>query len=124
MKKATLEDLLARKQADKLTTKDVDVPALGLKLTIVKQPLSKVLAIMDSYQATPGLASNFEMTKELIYLSVPLFQDKKLQATFEVAEPYDIVPAVFNDNLQAIGELGGQIIEMYGLNNAIAEIKN
>ena len=66
------------------------------------------------------------MSKELIYMSVPLFQSQELQAAYECAEPTDIVPAVLENNLEAISELVTAITALYGLNNgvAITDLKN
>lgn len=129
MKKATLEDLIKRKEqgkADKLQFKEVDVKVLGMSVTVVKQPLTRVLQLIDNYNGLEGLLNNFEMSKELIYMSVPLFQSEQLQQAYECAEPLDIVPAVLDNNLEAISELVTAITELYGLNNgvAITDLKN
>ena len=129
MKKATLEDLIKRKEqgkADKLQFKEVDVKVLGMSVTVVKQPLTRVLQLIDNYNGLEGLLNNFEMSKELIYMSVPLFQSEQLQQIYECAEPTDVVPAVLDNNLEAISELVTAITELYGLNNgvAITDLKN
>ena len=129
MKKATLEDLIKRKEqgkADKLQFKEVDVKVLDMSVTVVKQPLTRVLQLIDNYNGLEGLLNNFEMSKELIYMSVPLFQSQELQAAYECAEPTDIIPAVLENNLEAISELVTAITALYGLNNgvAITDLKN
>lgn len=129
MKKATLEDLLARKsQATqaKMMIKDIDVPALGMSVTVEKLPLSRMLSLIDKYRGDDTLAGKFELYKEVIYNSVPLFRSNKLQEAYEVADPMDIIPVIFESNLLAITKLGDQITDMYGLNDnkVVDEIKN
>ena len=86
----------------------------------------RVLQLIDNYNGLEGLLNNFEMSKELIYMSVPLFQSEQLQQIYECAEPTDVVPAVLDNNLEAISELVTAITELYGLNNgvAITDLKN
>lgn len=128
-KKATLEELIARKEqgkADKMQTKDVDIPNLGMTFTVLKQPLTRVLRLVDSYKDSDTLSSQFEMYKELIYMSVPLFQSEELQKAYDCVEPVDIVSAVLEDNVASITELGEAISDMYGLGTpkVVNEIKN
>ena len=50
MKKATLEDLLARKaqaMQARMTIKEIDVPTLGMSCLVEKLPLSRVLAMIE-----------------------------------------------------------------------------
>lgn len=118
IKKATLEELIRRKEqgaAEKMQTKEIEVPSVGLTFTVLRQPLTRVLKLMDQYKGVDSLSSQFEMYKELIYMSVPLFQSQELQAMYDCAEPYDVVPAVLEENLTAISELGEGISDLYGL---------
>lgn len=118
IKKATLEELIRRKEqgaAEKMQTKEIEVPAIGLSFVVIKQPLTRVLNLMDQYKDRDGLGAQFEMYKELIYMSVPLFQSQELQGLYDCVEPYDVVSAVLEDNLTAIGELGEGISDLYGL---------
>lgn len=127
MKKATIDDLLARKMhSEKLITKEIDVPQLGMSLVVKKLPLSKVLSLFDQYhQGQVTLSQNLELYKELIYLSTPILQDKKLQDAYECAEPYDIVTKILDDNIQALGDLGAEICKFYGIGDeVIGELKN
>ena len=85
-----------------------------------------MLQLIDKYKDDDSLGGKFELYKELIYMSVPLFQNKQLQEVYEVAEPTDIVTLLFEQNLTAITALGDEIGAMYGINDngAIEELKN
>lgn len=128
-KKITLEELIARKeqsQRDKLEYKEVEVESLGGVLTLKKIPLAAVLRILDNAREESTLSRNLDTNKELIYKCCPLLQDKKLKEIYgeQIAEPYDIVTAVLNDNVGEIAKIADKIMEFYGLNDAEKEIKN
>ena len=55
-----------------------------------------------------------------------LLQKKELQEAYEVAEPYDVVTPVFDENLGEINKLATFILGLYGLaeNEDIDDIKN
>ena len=124
MKKATLEDLLARKAGTKLVTKEVDVPAIGMSVTVVKQPLNAVARFLDEMKPGLTISQQLDIYKGLIYTCVPLFRDEKLQQAYEAAEPYDVIPAIFDDNILAIQSLGDEILGLYGFADMIKEVKN
>lgn len=127
MQKATIEALLAQKEArqkEALKTKEVEVPALGMTLTIVKQPLSAVSGFFDEMQENLSFSKSIDIYNGLIYTCTPLFHDKKLQDAYECAEPYDIVPALFDDNVMAIQALGNEILKLYGFDEVINNLKN
>lgn len=118
IKKATLEELIRRKEqgaAEKMQTREIEVPTIGLTFTVLRQPLTRVLKLMDRFKENEELSAQFEMYKELIYMSVPLFQSQELQDMYGCAEPYDVVSAVLEENLTAISELGEGISNLYGL---------
>lgn len=129
MQKATLEALLERKTQAmnaKMAVKEINVPILGMALTVEKLPLARVLNLIDKYKDDDSLNGKFELYKELIYISVPLFRSAQLQEAYEVAEPSDIVTLLFEQNLTAITSLGDKIAAMYGINGAeaVEELKN
>jgi hypothetical protein len=124
MAKATIEALLARKDKDVLKTKEVHVPALDMDLVVEKKPLSVVAGFFDDMRADMSFSKSIEIYKELIYTCVPLFHDKKLQEAYNCAEPYDVVPAVFDDNVMAIQALGNEILSLYGFDELIQQVKN
>lgn len=130
MKKATLDDLLARKaqaMQARMVIKDIDVPILDLSLTVEKLPLSRVLNLIDKYGDDNTLSGRYEMYKELIYASVPLLQSKQLHEEYEVSDPLDIVTLIFKQNLTAIGAFGDEICALYGIdtgNKVVDDLKN
>ena len=129
MQKATLEALLERKTQAmnaKMAVKEINVPVLGMALTVEKLPLARVLNLIDKYKDDDSLNGKFELYKELIYISVPLFRSTPLQEAYEVVEPSDIVTLLFEQNLTAITSLGDKIAAMYGINGAeaVEELKN
>ena len=124
MAKATIEALLARKDKDVLKTKEVHVPALDMDFVVEKKPLSVVAGFFDDMRADMSFSKSIEIYKELIYTCVPLFHDKKLQEAYNCAEPYDVVPAVFDDNVMAIQDLGNEILSLYGFDELIQQVKN
>ena len=128
MKKATLEELIARSQQaqnDKLITKDIELKPLNLVLTVRKIPIARALRIIDSNQGE-GVIAKFELYKQLIYECVPLFQNEKLQQAYDCAEPTDIVAKVLQDNINLIGLVGDEICKFYGFDDgkAVDELKN
>ena len=130
MQKATLEALLERKtqaMKAKMAVKEINVPVLGMALTVEKLPLARVLNLIDKYKDDDSLNGKFELYKELIYISVPLFRSTQLQEAYEVADPLDIITVLLEQNLGAITKLGDEISEMYGLsdpNKTVDDLKN
>jgi hypothetical protein len=128
-KKITLEQLIARKQQsqnDKLEYKEVYVKELGGTLTLKKLPLNVFLGITDNYKDIIRTSQgSLEYYKELVYKFCPILQDKKLQEAYadKIAEPYDIVTAIFNDNMKAIAYVAEKAGDFYGLNESISEAK-
>lgn len=124
MAKATIGALLARKDKGVLKTKEVYVPVLGMDVVVEKKPLSVVAGFFDDMRADMSFSKSIEIYQELIYTCVPIFHDKKLQDAYECAEPYDVIPAVFDDNVMAIQALGNEILSMYGFDEIIQNVKN
>ena len=124
MAKATIEALLARKDKGALTTKEVYVPALDMDVVVEKKPLSVVAGFFDEMRTDMRFSKSIDVYKELIYACVPIFHDKRLQDAYSPVEPYDIVPAIFDDNVMAIQALGNEILSMYGFDEIIQNVKN
>lgn len=116
-KKATIEDLIARKlqsDDDKLRVKLVDITD-DLALEVRKQKLNKVLSLLDGVDDDKSLTQSVEFMQQLVYESCPMLHDKALQEAYECVEPYDIVLAVLNDDIGVLSDLTEAIMEFYGL---------
>ena len=124
MAKATIEALLARKDKGVLKNKEIHVPALDMDVVVEKKPLSVVAGFFDDMRSDMSFSKSIEIYQELIYTCVPIFHDKKLQEAYGCAEPYDIIPLVFDDNVMAIQALGNEILSMYGFDEIIQNVKN
>lgn len=134
-KKATIEDLIARKlqrDDDKLKIKLVDISD-NLALEIRKQKLNKVLSLLDGVGDDKSLTQSVEFMQQLVYESCPTLHDKALLEAYNCAEPYDIVLAVLDDNVGVLGDLTEAIMQFYGLSvekkdkaeeNLADEVKN
>lgn len=128
-KKITLEELIARKeqsQRDKLEYKEIEVKILGGDITVKKLPLATILRMLDDAGDKRTATEAMEFSKQLIYKSCPLLQDKKLQSAYseQITEPFDIVTAVFDDNVGVINDITENILSFYGMSEAEKEIKN
>lgn len=125
MKRATKELLFERATKHKEESKYKDYPcdALGSTLTIKRLPLAQVCDILDMAEGSTA-RENLDLYKELIYKSVPLFQDKDLSEAYDCIEPYDVVTAVFDDNIGAIGKLAEFILDLYGMQDVVDDVKN
>lgn len=118
--KLTIENLLARKEQAmqaKEKYKDIETKILGESclLTIKKLPLHQFLTIMDNTQGETTMTDDFELNKELIYKTCPIFQSSRLQEEYECSEPYDIVNILFEDNIVEIGNVAAEIMGFYGV---------
>ncbi|WP_295245598.1 hypothetical protein [Veillonella sp.] len=117
MAKVTLEQLLEKKLADGFKSVDVPVESLGGEITIVKQPLTTVIRLLDDSGADVSMSERMAQMAELIYTCVPLFKNKELQAKYECAEPYDVVFKVLDDNLGDIETIANAILGLYGMDD-------
>ncbi len=127
-KNITLEMLLARKEQsnnDKMRIAYFNSEVLGGTIEVVKHRARDVIKIMDSTQEKTTEAA-YNANCKLIYKHCPLLQKKELQEAYEVAEPYDVVTPVFDENLGEINKLATFILGLYGLaeNEDIDDIKN
>lgn len=119
-KKLTLEDLLDRarqRDSDKIQIREYYSEELGGNIAVTKMPLRKLTAFLDKADDgdSNAITSNLDMNIELVYKSVPMLQNKELQAAYDCVEPYDIVTKVFNDNLGEIQDITNFIMSLYGM---------
>lgn len=125
-KKLTLEALIAKKeqrQQDKAAYKDVYVESLGGCLTLKKLPAMRFAAMMGKYDSS-DFEQNLAFEVELIYASCPMLQDKALHEAYDVKDPMDIVLAVLDEDLGALGTLAEAITGFYGLGEISDAAKN
>lgn len=129
MSRLTLEELIERKRQsddDKVKYKAVHSDLLGGEIMVKKLPLRQVTVLIDRYP-DPNTTESMEMMQELIYRSCDLFRNAELQKEYGIeGDKYEIVSAVFEDNLDEITKVGQEILDFYFTNGmpSIAELKN
>lgn len=126
IKRATKEALLeraAKRDAAKAKYRDFYCKALGETLIIKKIGVDRICDILDMADGDT-MRANMEVNKQLVYESVPLFQDKEIQEAYGCIEPYDIVLAVLDDDMNELQHLCSFILNMYGLGSLDDDIKN
>lgn len=116
-KNITLDILLARKQQsenDKMKVVLFNSEVLGGTIEVVRQRARDVIKIMDNNQEGT-VESGYNKNYKLIYKHCPIFKEKELQKAYEVADPYEIIIKVFDENLGEVNKLTEFILGLYGL---------
>ena len=116
-KNITLEILIAKKQQsenDKMKVVLFNSEVLGGTIEVVKHKARDVIKIMDSTEEKTTEAA-YKANCKLIYKLCPILQKKELQEAYQVAEPYEIVIPVFDENLGEVNKLSNFILNLYGL---------
>ena len=124
--KATKEALLARAEQskdDKMNYRSYESEELGMTLSLKRLPISRLCEIMDMSEDDTMKAA-MEMNCNIIYESVPLFQDKELQAAYGCIEPTEIVTKVMNENMSEIEKMCTFIMGGYGMTDQVEKVKN
>ena len=124
--KATKEALLARAEQskdDKMKYRSYESEELGMTLSLKRLPISRLCEIMDMSEDDTMKAA-MEMNCNIIYESVPLFQDKDLQAAYGCIEPTEIVTKVMNENMSEIEKMCTFIMGGYGMTDQVEKVKN
>lgn len=116
-KKITLEDLLDKKLDNGFQSKNVALVSLGGEITIVKQPLTTVMRMVDGMEQSESMSERLTVMLDLIYKCVPLFHSKKLQEKYNVAEPTEVVSKVLDENMGDITKLAEAIMSFYGMDD-------
>ena len=125
-KKLTLEALIAKKeqrQAAKAEYKDVWIPSLEGCLTLKKLPATRFAAMMGRFDSE-NFEENLQFEIELVYACCPMLQKSELQEAYGVKDPHDIVLAVLDDDLGALGTLAEAATSFYGLGEVPDAVKN
>ena len=115
-KKATLDDLIARKQQsqnDKVHCKEVYSKVLDATLLLKKPSLNKIFDAID-LSRTGGAAADYEANKILVYDACELFHEPKLLEAYECTEPYDVVGKIFEHNIPEIARISQEVLGFYG----------
>lgn len=116
-KNITLDMLIARKEQsnnDKMKVVLFNSEVLGGTIEVRKLKARDVIKIMDSTEDKTTEAA-YNANCKLIYKHCPILQEKELQEAYEVAEPYEVVVPVFEENLGEINKLSNFILSLYGL---------
>nr|DAK44970.1 MAG TPA: tail assembly chaperone protein [Caudoviricetes sp.] len=112
--------LIARKEQsnnDKMKVVLFNSEVLGGTIEVRKLKARDVIKIMDSTD-NKSTEEAYNVNCKLIYKHCPILQDKELQAAYEVAEPYEVVVPVFEENLGEINKLSNFILSLYGLTDS------
>lgn len=116
-KNITLEMLIAKKEEsnnDKMKVVLFNSEVLGGTIEVRKLKARDVIKIMDSTDSK-STEEAYNANCKLIYKHCPILQEKELQEAYEVAEPYEVVVPVFEENLGEINKLSNFILSLYGL---------
>lgn len=119
-KNITLEMLIAKKEQsnnDKMKVVLFNSEVLGGTIEVRKLKARDVIKIMDSTD-NKSTEEAYNANCKLIYKHCPILQDKELQVVYEVAEPYEVVVPVFEENLGEINKLSNFILSLYGLTDS------
>lgn len=129
MEKATLDELIRRKmqaEAERNDFKPIDIPEIKLSLVFQKLPSTEIVTLLDDIGNGLNMKENYDKCVQLIYKCCPLLRDSKLHEG--LAEPYDVVPLIFNDNINAVVYTAEKVLnEFYGGNvkdQATEKVKN
>lgn len=119
-KNITLDMLIAKKEQsnnDKMKVVLFNSEVLGGTIEVRKLKARDVIKIMDSTDSK-STEEAYNANCKLIYKHCPTLQDKELQEVYEVAEPYEVVVPVFEENLGEINKLSNFILSLYGLTDS------
>ncbi len=122
-KKLTIEDLIQKKiTTEKESVKEFHSEELGGIIEVRKIPVAKVLNLVSGLENS-DVIEQYNVNFQLIYEACPVFRAKELQKQFEVAEPFEVVKHLFNDNLGEINKLSQFILNFYGLSELPETVK-
>ena len=112
--------LIAKKEQsnnDKMKVVLFNSEVLGGTIEVRKLKARDVIKIMDSTDSK-STEEAYNANCKLIYKHCPILQEKELQEAYEVAEPYEVVVPVFEENLGEINKLSNFILSLYGLTDS------
>jgi len=112
MKKLTIEELLGQETKKQSLCFESDV--LNRKIDFERIQTSKIFNILK--EVGSGTMDEYDSYLYVIYLSVPMFRNKELQAKYDVKDsPYKVVEHIFQGNIFEITQFGEEIIGIYGI---------
>lgn len=126
MAKNTFELLLQRaeqRKSDKFQAFKFQSKAIGGEILVKKPSVSRFTEIFDGVEDEDSTRENMQANARLIYEACPVFKENlnELKEAFGVADPYDLIIAVFDANLGEFNQLALEITQMFGLGG---ELKN
>lgn len=118
LKKATLQDFLARKakkDKDKNATIDVYVGSMERTITLKKPSDERLYEYADSLGNSPELKIVIRSNKELIYDCCLELHNQELHEALGVKDPYDVMNELFE--ISDIKEIMNQFNKFIGMKN-------
>lgn len=121
----TTELLLKRATAekDKFKVANYHSAELDGDIQVRKVPASRIYELLDESK-DEGLAAKYITNLQIIYECCPVFHNSDLIDAYDCVEPYEVVGKVLDDNAGEIGKLISIILDMYGLNEDVEDVKN
>ena len=123
--KATLADLIARKQQgkmDKLQVKYYHSETLDMDIEVRKIPLKKYMEILESLDDETSI----EGMNNIIYHMCPMFRigAKEAMEVYKVDEPTELPAAVLEEQLNEMGDICEIANSFYGIDKIEDLVKN
>lgn len=125
MTKATLAEIIARKQQgkiDKLQVRYYHSETLGLDIEVRKIPLKKYIEIMESVDDETSI----EGMNNIIFNMCPMFKTntKEAMELYGVQIPTELPAAVLEEQLNEMGDICSIANSFYGLDKLEDVVKN
>lgn len=117
----TLEKLLEEKKIINPKKWEFECEEFDDIIKIEKVAPSKISSIAKDMQE--GKIDDYTACQMAIFESVPMFKAKELREQYSVAEPFEVVDAVFDRNIGLIYTFGNRIFANYGLVEVKDDIK-
>lgn len=111
-----LVERLENKEEQKYTFFD---EYLNGELEIKPLPLKIILDYVSQVEKSSGnLVKQYDILTEIIFKSVPVFQNEELQETANIKQnKYAIVGKIYNNNMGAMNKVANYIFSIYGLDD-------
>lgn len=121
----TFDELLAKREqrkADKLAVTELNVPNSDMTLLVKKPTDAKLMRLYGQIaEANGGFEQMLAATDELLYHCCDQLQDEKLHEALGVADPLEIVPALFTVPERNL--MGQQMMEFLGVFNGKEDVE-